>query len=74
VVAHDISALMEYKGMSLSDASNEVVMKKLVERGGEGGVIAVDRNGNVAMPFNSEGMYRGYIKGDGKREILIYKD
>lgn len=74
VVAHDISALMEYKGMSLIDASNEVVMKKLVEKGGEGGVIAVDRNGNIAMPFNSEGMYRGYIKSDGKREILIYKD
>lgn len=74
VVAHDISALMEYKGLSLADAANEVVMKKLVERGGEGGVIAVDRNGNVAMPFNSEGMYRGYIKSDGKREILIYKD
>ncbi|MGG7663713.1 isoaspartyl peptidase/L-asparaginase family protein [Dyadobacter sp. BHUBP1] len=74
VVAHDISALMEYKGLSLTDAANEVVMKKLVERGGEGGVIAVDRNGNVAMPFNSEGMYRGYIKSDGKREILIYKD
>jgi len=74
VVAHDISALMEYKGLSLKDAANEVVMKKLVEIGGEGGIIAVDRNGNVAMPFNSEGMYRGYIKSDGKREILIYKD
>ncbi|OJV12826.1 MAG: beta-aspartyl-peptidase [Dyadobacter sp. 50-39] len=74
VVAHDISALMEYKGLSLADAANEVVMKKLVEKGGEGGVIAIDRNGNVAMPFNSEGMYRGYIKADGKREILIYKD
>lgn len=74
VVAHDISALMEYKGMSLNDAANEVVMKKLVERGGEGGVIALDRSGNIAMPFNSEGMYRGYIKADGKSEILIYKD
>lgn len=74
VVAYDISALMEYKGMSLKDAANEVVMKKLVERGGEGGIIALDRNGNVAMPFNSEGMYRGYIKNDGKSEILIYKD
>ena len=74
VVAYDISALMEYKGMTLQDAANEVVMKKLVERGGEGGIIAVDRNGNVAMPFNSEGMYRGYIKSDGKSEILIYKD
>ncbi|SKB73366.1 isoaspartyl peptidase/L-asparaginase family protein [Dyadobacter psychrophilus] len=74
VVAYDISALMEYKGMTLKDASNEVVMKKLVQRGGEGGIIAVDRNGNIAMPFNSEGMYRGYIKSDGKSEILIYKD
>jgi beta-aspartyl-peptidase (threonine type) len=74
VVAHDISALMGYKGMSLNDAANEVVMKKLVERGGEGGVIAVDRSGNIAMPFNSEGMYRGYIKADGKSDILIYKD
>ncbi|MCF0062394.1 isoaspartyl peptidase/L-asparaginase [Dyadobacter chenwenxiniae] len=74
VVAFDISALMEYKGMTVKDAANEVVMKKLVERGGEGGIIAVDRNGNIAMPFNSEGMYRGYIKSDGKSEILIYKD
>lgn len=74
VVAHDISALMEYKGMNLKDAANEVVMKKLVERGGEGGIIAVDRAGNIAMPFNSEGMYRAYIQSDGKSEILIYKD
>lgn len=74
VVAYDISALMEYKGMSVRDAANEVVMKKLVERGGEGGVIALDRNGNFTMPFNSEGMYRGYIKNDGTGSILIYKD
>lgn len=74
VVAYDISALMEYKGMNLKEAADAVVMKKLVERGGEGGVIAVDRAGNIAMPFNSEGMYRGYIKSGGKSEILIYKD
>nr|WP_295925323.1 isoaspartyl peptidase/L-asparaginase [uncultured Dyadobacter sp.] len=74
VVAYDISALMEYKGMNLKDAADAVVMKKLVERGGEGGIIAVDRAGNIAMPFNSEGMYRGYIRSDGKSEILIYKD
>ncbi|WP_031527268.1 isoaspartyl peptidase/L-asparaginase family protein [Dyadobacter crusticola] len=74
VVAHDISALMEYKGLSLQEAADEVVMKKLVERGGEGGIIALDRNGNVTMPFNSEGMYRGYIKSNGKSEVLIYKD
>ncbi|KAA0993717.1 isoaspartyl peptidase/L-asparaginase family protein [Dyadobacter aurulentus] len=73
VVAYDISALMEYKGMPLKEAANEVV-KKLVKRGGEGGIISLDRDGNIAMPFNSEGMYRGYIKNDGTREVLIYKD
>jgi beta-aspartyl-peptidase (threonine type) len=74
VVAYDISALMEYKGLSVKEAADEVVMKKLVERGGEGGLIALDRNGNIAMPFNSEGMYRGYVKADGKSEVMIYKD
>jgi L-asparaginase / beta-aspartyl-peptidase len=73
VVAHDIAALMEYKGYSLKKAADEVVMKKLVKRGGEGGVIAVDKDGNVAMPFNSAGMYRGYIK-KGKAEVAIYKE
>ncbi|MDJ1468277.1 isoaspartyl peptidase/L-asparaginase [Cytophagaceae bacterium DM2B3-1] len=74
VVGYDISALMEYKALSVKNAAEEVVMKKLVQRGGEGGVIALDRNGNFAMPFNSEGMYRGYIKADGKSEVLIYKE
>ncbi|MBD0259293.1 MAG: isoaspartyl peptidase/L-asparaginase, partial [Cytophagales bacterium] len=73
VVSYDISALMEYKGMSVQRAAEEVVMKKLVQRGGEGGVIAVDAQGNVAMPFNSEGMYRGFVKADGKPTVLIYK-
>jgi beta-aspartyl-peptidase (threonine type) len=74
VVAYDISSLMEYKGLTVKEAADEVVMKKLVERGGDGGVIALDRNGNIAMPFNSEGMYRGFIKSDGKSEVMIYKD
>ena len=74
VVAFDISALMEYKGLTVQQAADEVVVKKLVQRGGEGGVIALDRNGNIAMPFNSEGMYRGYIKANGSSEVLIYKD
>lgn len=72
VVGHDISALMEYKGLSVQQAAGEVVMKKLVKMGGEGGVIALDRKGNFAMPFNSEGMYRGYVK-DGKIVTAIYK-
>jgi beta-aspartyl-peptidase (threonine type) len=74
VVGHDISALMEYKGLSLKEASDLVVMKKLVAIGGEGGVIALDRNGNFSMPFNSEGMYRGVITSDGKSQVMIYKD
>ncbi len=74
VVAYDVSALMEYKKMSLKAAANEVVMKKLVKIKGEGGIIALDRQGNVAMPFNSEGMYRGFVKTDGKIEVAIYKD
>ena len=74
VVGHDVSALMEYKGLSLKDAANEVVMNKLVKMGGEGGLIAIDKQGNVAMPFNSEGMYRGYIKSDGTVVVEIYKD
>ncbi|WP_299825333.1 isoaspartyl peptidase/L-asparaginase [uncultured Pontibacter sp.] len=73
VVAHDIAALMKYKNYSVKKAAEEVVMKKLVEFGGEGGVIALDRNGNFSMPFNSAGMYRGAIK-NGKAEVYIYKD
>ena len=74
VVGYDISALMEYRGLSVADAANEVVMKKLVERGGEGGVIAMDRAGNIAMPFNSTGMYRGWIDADGKVTVSIYRE
>ncbi len=65
---------MEYKGLTVQQAADEVVMKKLVQKGGTGGVIALDRNGNLAMPFNTEGMYRGYIKADGKPVVEIYKD
>ncbi|MCU7492790.1 MAG: isoaspartyl peptidase/L-asparaginase [Ignavibacteria bacterium] len=73
VVSYDISALMEYKEMSLQDAADFVINKKLKDLGGDGGVIALDRQGNIAMPFNTEGMYRGYIKEDGTIEIEIYK-
>lgn len=73
-VAHDIAALVEYKGMPLREAADEVIQKKLKRAGGEGGVIAIDRRGNIAMPFNSEGMYRGSIDRDGKITVAIYKD
>jgi beta-aspartyl-peptidase (threonine type) len=73
-VAHDISALMEYKGLSVKEASELVINNKLVKAGGSGGVICVDKSGNVAMPFNSEGMFRGFATADGKGGIFIYKD
>ncbi|MCW3077258.1 MAG: isoaspartyl peptidase [Bacteroidetes bacterium] len=73
VAAYDVSALMEYKGLSVEQAAAEVVMKKLKSMGGEGGLIAIDKKGNITMPFNSAGMYRGYMKGNGKKEILIFK-
>lgn len=62
-VSHDISAMIEYKGVSLQEAADEVVMQKLVKLGGSGGVISVDCRGSIAMPFNSEGMYRGFARG-----------
>ncbi len=73
VVAYDISALMEYKNLSLKEACEEVVIKKLVAIGGEGGLIAIDKNGNIELPFNSEGMYRAMKSSKGKELIAIYK-
>ncbi|HEX7493955.1 MAG TPA: isoaspartyl peptidase/L-asparaginase, partial [Bacteroidales bacterium] len=73
-VAHDISALMEYKGLTLKEASEQVVNEKLVKAGGSGGVISVDKSGKISMPFNSTGMFRGFATADGKEGIFIYKD
>jgi L-asparaginase / beta-aspartyl-peptidase len=73
VTAYDVSCLMEYKGFSLQEAMHLVVHEKLLRLEGEGGMIGVDANGNAAMVFNSEGMYRGMMKAEGEKEILIYK-
>lgn len=73
VVAYDVSCLMEYKRMNLEDASNEVINKRILEINGDGGLIAVDSQGNIAMPFNTEGMYRACKSSTGKEEIAIYK-
>jgi beta-aspartyl-peptidase (threonine type) len=73
VVAYDICALVEYRGWSLDKAAREVVKNKLVQRGGEGGVIAVDPRGTVVMEFNSPGMFRGMRDAAGRREIAIYE-
>ena len=74
VVAYDVSCLMEYKGLSLKEACDFVVMDKLVKIGGEGGLIAIDKNGNIELPFNSEGMYRAKKSEDGELFLDIYKD
>lgn len=74
VVAYDVSCLMEYKGLSLEEACRTVVNDKLVKLGGEGGLIAVDALGNVCLPFNSEGMYRGWRTNDGAAQVRIYGD
>ena len=74
VAAYDVSALMEYKGLSLQDAMHQVVFDKLLPIGGDGGIIGVDANGKVAMIFNSEGMYRGMKSSDGSEQIAIYGD
>jgi len=72
VVAKTISDLMEYKGLSVAEAS-KIVLDKVGKMGGDGGLIALDRKGNVTMPFNTEGMYRGTVSADGKIEVNIYK-
>jgi len=74
VVAYDISALMKYKGISLKEAANEVIQKKLKSIGGDGGIIAVDKDGNFTMTFNTAGMYRAFVTSDGEMGVLIFKD
>lgn len=74
VVAYDVSCLMEYRGLSLADAASEVIQNRVLKLGGDGGLIAVDAQGNIAMPFNTEGMYRGFVTSAGNTGIAIYKD
>jgi len=74
VAAYDIACLMKYKGLTLKDACRQVVGVTLQEMGGEGGLIAVDQKGNVALPFNSEGMYRACVDASGNKTVKIYKD
>jgi L-asparaginase / beta-aspartyl-peptidase len=74
VVAHSISAMMEYKGMSVDEAANEMINKRLLEAGGVGGLIAIDKNGSISMPFNTSGMFRAYLKSDGEKFVAIFKE
>ncbi len=73
VVAHDISAQMQYGGRSLARAA-ESTLEKVAKIGGTGGLICIDRHGNFAMPFNTSGMYRGWIGPDAEPHVLIYRD
>ena len=72
VSAYDVSARMKYKGLNLAEATQETI-EYLTKIGGEGGLIAVDALGNVALPFNCEGMYRGFMTADGEIKVEIYK-
>jgi beta-aspartyl-peptidase (threonine type) len=74
VVAHDIAARMAYGGLSLAQATQATVREKLDATGGRGGVIALDRQGHYQLAFNTEGMYRGVVQGDGPPQIAIYRD
>jgi beta-aspartyl-peptidase (threonine type) len=74
VVAYDVCALLQYRHLTLAQAVREVIHEKLRRSGGEGGVIAVDRSGNIAMDFNSVGMYRGARDSRGRRDIAMYRD
>lgn len=74
VVAYDIAALMKYKHMTLQQAADEVIMHKLKQINAEGGIIAVDKNGEISMTFNTAGMYRGFVTSEGEKVTLIYRD
>jgi beta-aspartyl-peptidase (threonine type) len=73
-VAYDIAALYKYRGMTVQQAGDEVIHKKLEPAGGDGGAIILDAKGNFALPFNTSGMYRGWIGADGVPHVLFYKD
>ena len=74
VVAYDVACLIEHKGYSLQKAAEEVINERILKIGGDGGLIAVNSKGEIAMPFNTEGMYRGCRNSDGMKEISIYTE
>lgn len=74
VVAYDVSALMQYGNKSLQEAGDHIIHEKLVKQNASGGLISLDKDGNIHMPFNSAGMFRGFIKSDGTSGVAIYDD
>ena len=74
LAAYDVAAQMRYAGRSLQQATVNVIHDSVLELGGSGGLIAVDRAGNVALPFNSEGMYRGVARVGEVADVAIYRE
>lgn len=72
VVAYDLSAMMEYRGIPIEEAAKIVIMEKLKSRSAEGGLIAVDKEGRMAMEFNTNAMFRGYVNSEGQKGVMIY--
>lgn len=72
LVAYDVSALMAYANMSLDEAAKQVIHEKLENAGGTGGLIGLDAEGNMVMPFNTAGMFRGFINSDGDQEVYLF--
>src|SRR6056300_1444264 len=74
IVAYDISALMEYKGLTIQEAAKIVIHEKVAKLGGDGGVVGIDNQGNIAMEMNSPGMYRAHMDSKGNLSVKIYQD
>jgi beta-aspartyl-peptidase (threonine type) len=74
VVAHDIASRIRYKGESLKEAAHQVIMIELPHLGGRGGLIGIDRQGEIVLPFNTKGMYRGFRHSNGQEYVGIYGD
>jgi L-asparaginase / beta-aspartyl-peptidase len=72
VVAHEVSNMVEYKGWTVKQAGNFIINEQLRQAGGNGGLIAIDRNGNIAMPYNTTGMFRAYSKSNGEWAVYIF--
>ena len=72
VVAYDVSAMMEYRGIPLEEAAKIVIHDKLKAQGASGGLIALDKKGTITMTFNTNAMFRGYMNSEGQKEVLIY--
>jgi beta-aspartyl-peptidase (threonine type) len=74
LVAYDIAARMKYLKLPLAEAIDQTIKEQLIDKHGDGGLIALDAKGNFKFGFNTEGMYRGYIRSDGKPVTFVYKD